>query len=215
MSLTMLDDVARGLNPQRGLCAVIAIKERSRSKMRLAQALTPTARIQLVRSMLSAVLSAATEARTVRQVIVLSPERDTVSPQIPVLVDSGDGLNSALTRARHALHKFGCREVVILPADLPTVCAADIDALVHAGRSAGVSIAPDAADAGTNALFLTSAHPFRFQFGADSKRLHVQEAQRMALSPQVLRLPGLEFDVDLPIDLQRLEEQRWLARRQA
>ena len=150
-----------------------------------------------------------------RQVIVLSPERDTVSAQIPVFADRGEGLNTALTHALQALHKFGCREVLILPADLPAVSAADIDALVQAGRSGGISIAPDAADTGTNALCLASAHPFRFQFGPDSKRLHVEEAQRLGLNPQVVRLPGLEFDVDLPTDLQRLEEQTWSVRRQA
>jgi 2-phospho-L-lactate guanylyltransferase len=68
---------------------------------------------------------------------------------------------------------------------------------------------------GTNALCLGSAHPFRFQFGLDSQRLHLQEAERTGLSPQVVRLPGLEFDVDSPRDLARLEEQRWLARLQA
>ena len=46
--------------------------------------------------------------------------------------------------------------------------------------------------------------PFRFQFGPDSQRLHLQEAQRTGLSPQVVRLPGLEFDVDSPADLDRL-----------
>jgi 2-phospho-L-lactate guanylyltransferase (CobY/MobA/RfbA family) len=36
------------------------------------------------------------------------------------------------------------------------------------------------------------------------------------LSAQVVRLPGLEFDVDSPADLHRLlGQQRWLARLQA
>jgi hypothetical protein len=35
------------------------------------------------------------------------------------------------------------------------------------------------------------------------------------LSPQVIRLPGLEFDVDSPADLARLDERQWLARLQA
>jgi hypothetical protein len=35
------------------------------------------------------------------------------------------------------------------------------------------------------------------------------------LGAQVVRLPGLEFDVDLPADLHRLDRQQWLARLQA
>ena len=86
---------------------------------------------------------------------------------------------------------------------------------MRAGRQGGFAIASDAAGVGTNALCLATAHPFRFQFGADSKRLHLREAERTGLGTQIIRLPGLEFDVDLPADLDRLDRQRWLARLQA
>ena len=213
MNLTTLDDLTRRLDQPRGACALIAIKERVRCKTRLSESLPPSARIQLVRSMLAAVLSAAAGAQTVRQVIVVSPERDSVQAEVPVLADTGECLNSALTQAHQVLRKFGCREVVILPADLPDITASEIDSLVRAGRSGGFAIAPDAAGEGTNALCLVSPHPFRFQFGAHSRRLHLEEAVRAGLSPQVVRLPGLEFDVDSPTDLNRLDDQRWLARR--
>ena len=215
MNLTTLDDPTRRLDQPRGACALIAIKERVRCKTRLSESLAPSARIHLVRSMLAAVLSAAGGAQTVRQVIVVSPERDSVPAEIPVLADTGEGLNSALTQAHQVLRKFGCREVVILPADLPDITASEIDSLVRAGRSGGFAIAPDAAGEGTNALCLVSPLPFRFQFGAHSRRLHLEEAVRTGLSPQVVRLPGLEFDVDSPADLNRLDEQRWLARLRA
>jgi 2-phospho-L-lactate guanylyltransferase len=216
MSLTLLGDLTHRLDQQRGACVLIAVKERLHCKTRLAEVLAPPARVQLVRSMLAAVLSAASGARTVRHIIVVSPERDSVPAEIPVLADSGECLNSALTQAHRVLREFGCREVVTLPADLPTLTAADIDALVLAGRRGGFAIAPDAAGVGTNALCLGSTPAFRFQFGLGSQQLHLEEAQRSGLSPQVVRLPGLEFDVDLPADLDRLRgQQRWLARLQA
>src|ERR1700688_4809296 len=215
MRLTVLGDLTGRLDQRRGTCVVIAIKERSRCKTRLSEALAPPARAQLVREMLTAVLSAAGGAQTVRHIIVLSPERDSVPAEIPVLADSGECLNGALTQAHRVLREFGCREVVILPADLPTITAAEIDALVRAGRRGGFAIAPDAAGVGTNALCLVSAHPFRFQFGLGSQRLHLEEAELRGLSPQVVRLPGLEFDVDSPADLNRVLGQRWLARLQA
>jgi len=212
MSLTMLGELGRRLDQRRGACALIAVKERARCKMRLSEVLAPPARIQLVRSMLAAVLSAAGGARTVRQLIVVSPERDTVPAEIPVLADTGESLNGALTQAHRVLREFGCREVVILPADLPNITAAEIDGLVRAGRSGGFAIAPDGAGVGTNALCLVSAQPFRFQFGLDSQRLHLEEARRAGLTPRIIRFSGLEFDVDSPADLDRLDEQRWLAR---
>jgi len=215
MSLTLLGDLTRRLNQRRGACALIAIKERARCKTRLAGSLAPASRIELVRSMLAAVLSAARGARTVRQIIVVSPERDSVPAEVPVLADTGESLNGALAQDHQVLREFGCREVLILPADLPNITAAEIDALVRAGRSGGFAIAPDTAGTGTNALCLVSPHAFRFQFGVDSQRLHLREAKRAGLSPQVVRLPGLELDVDSPADLTRLDEQRWLARLQA
>ena len=215
MSLTMPSDLTLRLDQRRGACALIAIKERSRCKTRLSAALAPAARLHLVRSMLAGVLSAADGARTVGQIIVVSPERDSVPAEVAVLADSGKGLNSALMHAHRVLRKFGCKEVVILPADLPNVTAAEIDGLVRAGRRAGFAIAPDAAGVGTNALCLASPLPFLFQFGPDSRRLHLQQAERTGLSSEVIRLPGLEFDVDTPDDLNHLDEQQWLARHHA
>ena len=212
MSLTLLGDLKGRFDQRRGACVLIAINKRSRCKTRLSETLSPAARIQLVRSMLAAVLSAAGDAQTVRQIFVVSPERDSVPAAVPVLADSGECLNNALMQSHRVLREFGCQEVVILPADLPNVTATEVDGLVHAGRSGGIAIAPDAAGVGTNALCLVSPHPFRFQFGTDSQRLHLEEAERTGLSPRVVRFPGLEFYVDSPADLCLLDEQRWLAR---
>jgi len=209
MNLTLLEGLTQQPDPRPGACALIAINQRSRCK---SMALTPAARLELVRSMLSAVLRAAAGAETLRHIMVVSPERDTVPAQIPVLADTGRGLNAALTEAHRAVLDFGCREVVILPADLPTICATDIDGLVRAGRSGGFAIAPDAADTGTNALCLATARPFHFQFGIDSRRLHLEAAARLGLRPQIVDLAGLQFDIDSPADLTRLEERQWRAR---
>jgi 2-phospho-L-lactate guanylyltransferase len=202
-------------DPERRAVVLVAIKERTRCKTRLAARLSAEARLELVRSMLTAVLSAAAAARTVRQIIVVSPERDTVPADYPVLADTGECLNSALTQAQRMLLELGCAEVVVLPADLPNVAPADIDALVHAGRAGGCAIAPDTAGSGTNALCLVGLRAYRFQFGPDSRRLHVREAERMGLSARAVHLPGLEFDVDSPADLDRLEEHSWRTRLQA
>lgn len=201
--------------PSDAACVLIAVKERARSKTRLAEVLSPEARIELVRSMLAAVLSAARKARTVNQVIVISPERDRIPAEVAVLADTGESLNRALMQAHAVVRELGCREVVVLPADLPMISSTEIDALVRAGRAGGFAIAPDAAGVGTNALCLTCAAPFPFQFGLDSRRLHVQAAERMGLTPQLVHLPGLEFDVDSPADLDRLDEHSWLARLRA
>ena len=217
MGSSLRSDLTRRFDRRRGACVLVAIKARSRCKTRLAESLSAAARIQLVRSMLAQVLAAADGAETVRQVIVVSPERDTVPRQIPVLADTGECLNGALTEAHRLLCELGCPEVVILPADLPQITAADIDALVRAARSGGFAIAPDASGAGTNALCLTAPCPcpFPFRFGVHSREAHLREAELLGLDPRVVNLPALAFDVDLPADLDRLDGQPWLARLRA
>jgi 2-phospho-L-lactate guanylyltransferase len=202
------------LGKRHSACALIAVKQREHCKTRLARTLAPSSHLQLVRSMLTAVLSAAGSASTVRRVMVVSPERDTVPLRVPVLVDTGESLNDALMQAYKVLRERGEREIVILPADLPTITPDEIDALVRAARSGGCAMASDEARVGTNALSLVSERPFCFKFGPDSLRLHLQEADRAGLNARVVSLPGLEFDVDSPADLNRLERQ-WLARRRA
>jgi len=196
---------------RRGADVVIAVKQPERCKTRLAPLLGEVVRIELVRSMLAAVLSAARSAQTVYQRLVVSPVRDQIPADIPIHRDSGECLNEALQQAHGALRRTGCRELVVLPADLPRITAAEIDRLVRAGRKSGFAIAPDAAGAGTNALYIGSAQPFHFQFGPDSYHLHVQQAQRLGLRPQVLQLAGFAFDVDSPADLELLGDRRWLA----
>jgi len=209
------------MHAPRGVCALVPIKRREQCKLRLASQLAPQARLGLVRSMLAAVLAAARAAHTVCEVVVISPERDDVPAGIPVMQDGGASLNEALVQAFATLGGRGRRGFVILPADLPRITAGEIDALVRSGQRGGFAIAPDAVGGGTNALYLaaasSSAGAFRFQFGPDSCRLHLQEARRLRLPPRVVRLPGLAFDVDTPADLNRLnldaasEPQPWPA----
>ena len=213
--MTVQDDFQRSLERRRGACALIAVKDRERCKTRLKESVDDATRVELVRSMLAAVLTATAAAQTVQQTIVVSPERDRIPAAVPVLADTGESLNAALAQAHRMLRDLGCHEVVVLPADLPQITAAEIDALVRAGRSGGFAIAPDAAGTGTNALCLASTQPFQFQFGPDSQRLHLAEAQRLGLTPQIVRLPGLAFDIDSPADLERLQEQQWRTRLRA
>jgi 2-phospho-L-lactate guanylyltransferase len=177
---------------------------RAECKARLAARLAADARLSLQRLMLDRVLAALRSAHAIDHIAVVSPERDTVPSDINVLADAGHGLNAALDGARHALVHQGATELVVLPADLPLVTAADIDALVDSGRRAGFALAADAAGTGTNALYLASPANFRFQFGPGSRRHHIEEALRLGLKPALVRARGLEFDLDVAEDLVRL-----------
>ena len=121
-----------------GCCALIAVKQRVACKSRLRTALTPAAHLSLVRSMLDHVLSAARGAGSVRQIIVLTPERDTLPADVPVLADTGAGLNLALADAHRALLGLG----VILPASgpMPSMCARGRPSIFASARIVSSSI---------------------------------------------------------------------------
>ena len=188
----------------RALCALVAVKSRAQCKSRLAGALTVTARVALVRSMLSNVLTAVGRAHCVQRVFVISPERDVVPIGTEMIADSGTSLNAALTQAREQLLALGYAEALVLPADLPHLTGLEVETFVAAGRRGGFALASDIARQGTNALYLPTRSPFTFRFGVDSLRLHLQEAARLGMVPQVVDLPGLAFDVDEPADLAAL-----------
>ncbi len=198
-----------------GCCALIAIKARAQCKTRLAHQLSVEQRVELARRLLTMVIAAAHGAHNVAQVIVLSPERDTVPEDVPVLADADLGLNQALTLAQRALQAIGCRELVVLPADLPNVTGAEIDRLVRAGRRGGFALAPDFAQRGTNALCLATSQPFQFRFGIGSRQLHLLEARRLGLRPITVSAPGLAFDIDTPADLLRWNDTACVIQRQA
>jgi len=85
----------------------------------------------------------------------------------------------------------------------------DVEALASlATREIG--IAPDRAEAGTNALSLPlpQAADFSFRYGEASCALHFAEAQRLRLPVRLIRTSGLGLDIDAPGDLAALADPR-------
>jgi 2-phospho-L-lactate guanylyltransferase len=189
-------------------CAIVPVKRRAQAKLRLSPGLAPGERVALTRAMLAAVLEALGGSRLVDEAVVVSEERDTIPARIRVLPDPGRGLNAALDSARARIAAGGADEILVLPADLPLVAVADVDAMIERGRRGGFALAGDRAGTGTNALFLPARSAFRFRFGADSRARHLAEAARAGLVPAVVESPGLAFDVDTPADLDRLRAAR-------
>ncbi|HUO82592.1 MAG TPA: 2-phospho-L-lactate guanylyltransferase, partial [Gammaproteobacteria bacterium] len=184
--------------------AVVPIKRRSAAKQRLGGRLSPELRLALTRTMLESVVDALRNSRGVDRIAFASVERDTIPEEFPVLPDTGGGLNAVLEDARRTLIARGAGTLLVLPADLPLISAADIDAVVKSGRRGGFALGADDAGRGTNALFLRTSAAFRFQFGPDSRARHLEEAMRIGCMPAEVSSPGLSLDVDEPQDLDRL-----------
>jgi 2-phospho-L-lactate guanylyltransferase len=196
-----------------GACfAIIAVNERTRCKTRLEGVLGLDARVELARAMLERVLAAARAVPAVDEVLVVSPERDRVPDDVPVLHDAGNDLNAAMDAGRRAALARGATAMLLLPADLPLLRAADLRRLVLAGRHSGVAIAPDRHGSGTNGLYLVADAPLPFRFGPDSRVRHQAEARRLGLRARLVRTAGLQSDLDTVEDVPGIlacPEVRW------
>lgn len=115
-------------------------------------------------------------------------------------------LNGALADGRSVLLGHGAPAIIVLPVDLPFVRASDLEEIADLGPRHDMVICPDRHAVGTNALYVSSAFRPDFRFGADSFRLHRQEARRHGLTPKLLFTRNVGMDVDLPADLAGLEE---------
>lgn len=112
------------------------------------------------------------------------------------------GLNAAVRHAVDTARRQGARRILILPADLPLLSRRVVGRLVIRrwdGRR--LTLAPDRAGEGTNALLLARRGISDFFFGADSFSKHCALVTPAALS--VCRIPELMLDIDTAADLGR------------
>lgn len=181
--------------------SLTAVRLNSSCKTRLSGCLSLQSRMGLVSAMLGHVISVLGEVEGVDQVAVVSPERTALPESVFFVDDPGGGLNEALAAAALEARRNGADRLLIVHADLPLLRADEVAALVEASRVAEVAIAPDRGESGTNALCLTWQSRLRFEFGPGSFVRHMSQMAGRGISPAVVRLPGLAFDLDEPADL--------------
>lgn len=182
--------------------AVIPLKSPERCKTRLASLLAPAARARLAREMFDVVLAAA-RSSCVERVLVVTAATFALPAGVLRVPDAERGLNEALAAARTIAVRGGAERLAIVAADLPLVKADDVNALV-AVDTARAAIAPDREGTGTNALCIRARAPFALAFGVDSAQHHAASAARCGLGVELVRRPGLAFDVDTPADHEQL-----------
>lgn len=188
--------------------ALIAIKNMSFGKERLAGALPPAARRRLIRTMLDQVLDSLNASRSVQRMAIVTSEQVLTTHDVTLISDVGGGLNASIAHAVSILEAAGASELLVLHGDLPLVTSVEIDELVAQGRRSGLALAPDRQGRGTNAIYLKAGSGFEFHFGPDSFELHRAEAMYRDLVPALVELPGFAFDVDEPADLEQLRALR-------
>jgi len=107
--------------------------------------------------------------------------------------------------AAHLIKNFGANGVFIVPADVPGICAEEVDTLLSKHKQ--VTILPDAENLGTNGLICSPPLCMPYIFDGRSFKPHADGAFAQGITPTIV--PGSLFalDVDMPVDLLEVIEQ--------
>jgi len=194
------------------LWAIVPVKPLRRGKSRLAGALSEEERAELNQSLLQHTLKTLTGLKEIEQVLVVSrdPEALTIARQEGARTVRENGqplLNTALTRATVVAQVYATRGVLILPADLPLISEEDVLTLIERAVDPPVIvIAPDRHRKGTNALLISPSGLIDYDFGENSFEKHCELAKQAGARLEIVDLPTLGLDLDLPEDLEIVRE---------
>lgn len=194
------------------LWAIVPVKPLKRGKSRLAGILTEEERTQLNQDLLEKTLKTLSELKELDQVLVVSrdPHALTIARNYGAKTVQEDGqphLNTALARATVMAQLHSPYGVLVLPADLPLLTSDDVLALIdRAVRPPVVVIAPDRHRKGTNALLMVPPSLIEYDFGDGSFERHCKRARQAGAKLEIVELPSLALDLDLPEDLEMVRK---------
>jgi 2-phospho-L-lactate guanylyltransferase len=121
------------------------------------------------------------------------------------LLETGQGINPALTQAAERAAQLGAGAILVLPADLPLVSRDDVAVLARSLPAEPGIVLTASPDGGTNALAMRPIHAIPFAFGVDSFARHRALAHAAGLTCAVVTSPTLAVDLDQPGDLWAVE----------
>ncbi len=190
--------------------AVVPIKSFDNTKSRLQHLLSAEERAQLSKLMLQDVLSALLAADGVSTVSVVTPNHEVSAFAAALGADTigDDGtkdLSGAAMAAAHFLTVEGVPAMLLIPADVPLVQAADIDRAIAGHPPApALTLVEASEDGGTNLLICSPPEIIPFRFGKNSFNLHKNEGKLAGIAVQTPDLPRIALDIDRPEDLEVL-----------
>jgi 2-phospho-L-lactate/phosphoenolpyruvate guanylyltransferase len=191
--------------------AIVPLKTIKKSKTRLS-ALPPQDRAKLTVAMLSNVLVALRRSRRISDVTVVSADKsasEIAHRNGAEFLSEGPrhGLNSALRLAVRELKQQSAGTAMIIHADLPLLTTRDVDKFLNRAQGFQIAIVPCKNGTGTNALLLRPPDAIPLVFGKGSFKTHLSLAKKAKFRYRVLRIRGIQFDIDDPRDLRKFTRQ--------
>jgi 2-phospho-L-lactate guanylyltransferase len=195
------------------LWAIVPVKPLRRGKSRLAGVLSPEERNDLNRRLLTHTLETLNAIPEIEQILVISRDQAALSlarehGARTVLENGAPELNVALARATIVAKNYATRGLLIVPADLPLISPEDVNAMLEIAVDPPVVVlAPDHRRQGTNALLVCPVGLIEYDFGPGSFQRHCERALQAGARLEILELPSLALDMDMPEDLEMVIER--------
>ncbi|MCB8959356.1 MAG: 2-phospho-L-lactate guanylyltransferase [Ardenticatenales bacterium] len=191
---------------------ILPVRSLAGSKSRLAGQLDAAERAALTSRFVRRTIAVLQAVPAIERILVVSRDPAVfalVASAGVVALSEGEpaGLNSAVGQAVAFLTARGAAQALILPADLPFVSSADVEALLAAAGPGRLVIAPDERGDGTNALLLSLPARLPFQYGEGSQASHLAAAAALGLATRQVQRPGLAFDLDTEADWRSYQRQ--------
>jgi 2-phospho-L-lactate guanylyltransferase len=185
--------------------AILPVKSPQNAKQRLTGFLAVEQRETLARLLYRQTLATLCQATGIDRVVVATSDAEIAdhARKSGALVFEEDEQVSHSASADAACLRameMGASTVLLVPIDVPTVTSADFSRLAACARP-GLIVVPSSDGTGTNALVRTPPNCIQSRFGPGSFRAHLDQALSKGLPADVVRLPGLMFDIDTPEDV--------------
>jgi 2-phospho-L-lactate/phosphoenolpyruvate guanylyltransferase len=195
------------------LWAIVPVKPLRVGKSRLSGVLSQDERADLNRRLLDHTLETLTAIPEIEQVLVIS--RDPAALALArehgartVQENGSPKLNVALARATVVVKNYNIRGVLVVPADLPLLTPQDVQAMLERATDPPVVVvAPDRHHQGTNALLICPVGLIDYVFGPNSFQHHCERAVEAGARLEIVELPSLALDMDLPEDLDQVSQE--------
>ena len=188
--------------------AILPVKSPQNAKQRLKEFLPVEQRETLARVLYTQTLAALCRAEGIDRIVVVTCDAEVAAHARrsgALVFEENEQVSHSVSADAACLRamELGASTVLLVPIDVPTVTPADFSQLAASARP-GVVLVPSSDGAGTNALVRTPPDCIESRFGPGSFRAHLDQARSKGLPVDVLRVPGLMFDIDTPEDVAQL-----------
>jgi 2-phospho-L-lactate guanylyltransferase len=185
--------------------AILPVKSPKNAKQRLTGFLAVEQREALARLLYRQTLAVLRQAGGIDRVVVATSDEEVAEharSSGALVFEESEQVSHSVSADAACLRamEMGASTALLVPIDVPTVTRADFSQLAASARP-GLIVVPSSDGTGTNALVRTPPDCIESRFGPGSFRAHLDRALLKGVPADVLRLPGLMFDLDTREDV--------------